>query len=516
MRLGIVDLGSNTARLVVFDYEPGRWFRLVHQIREPVRLGEGLGRTGTLRGGALRRADAALVLFAEYVRSTGVEELRILGTSALRDADNRDEFLDRVAHLGLPIEILEGREEARLGVLAVANGFELEEACVVDLGGGSAQVSIMREREFAKGRAYPLGTVRLSERFLHSDPPKKKEIKALEREVADLLGPTAKRLRKDPLPLVAMGGTIRNLARAIQKSVRYPLMDRLHGFYLEREALEELVDRLLALKAKKRGRVPGIKPDRADVILGGALVYRWLLRRSKQPGLWISGYGLREGALFSHVFPEPHLIGDLRAFGVSNLINHYAQSKEHVGRVRELAGSLFEQLKPLHGRGRKAAALLDAAALLQDIGLAVNYYRQARHGAYLVSAAPLNGFEHREQALLALLVRYHLRGKPKLGEFQDWCRPKDEQLLLELLACLRVADHLDRARSRRVQGVDVEIADDAVKVMVLAGTSPAVELWGIDKHLPILEVAFRRPFQFLPVRSDGENPRRSAQVGTGV
>ena len=180
-RLGIVDLGSNTARLVVYSHEPGKWFRLTHQIREPVRLGEGLGRDGNITRSAMRRAELALTLFSEYASSTGLTDLEILGTSALRDAANRDELLESLRALGLEVSVLSGEQEARLGVLAVANGFELSDACVIDLGGGSAQVSFMRDRDFGSGRAYPLGAVRLTERYLHSDPPKEKEVEALER-----------------------------------------------------------------------------------------------------------------------------------------------------------------------------------------------------------------------------------------------------------------------------------------------------------------------------------------------
>jgi exopolyphosphatase/guanosine-5'-triphosphate,3'-diphosphate pyrophosphatase len=498
-RLGIVDLGSNTARLAVYSYEPGEWFRLVHQIREPVRLGEGLGKDGNITSSAMRRAELALTLFSEYASSTGLTDLEVLGTSALRDAGNRDDLLELLRALGLEIRVLSGEQEARLGVIAVANGFDLTKACVIDLGGGSAQISFMRDRGFEAGRAYPLGGVRLTERFLHSDPPRDKEVEALEKAVANELDEVGEVLAAGPLPLVAMGGTIRNLARVVQARGRYPLMDRIHGYFLEREALEALTTRLLGLKTKKRARISGIKTDRADVIVAGALVFRWLLRRTGHQGLWISGHGLREGAFFERSLPAPHLISDLRSFSVQNLLRQYARSGGHVHQVRHLAGQLFAELQPLHGFGAPEAELLDAGAQLQDIGLAVNYYRHDRHGGYLVAAAPLDGFSHREQALVSLLVRYHLKGRPRLGGYRRLCRADDERLLVRLVACLRIAEHLDRSRSRKVEGLRVKTTAKKVTIEVLSRVELETELWELERHRDIFRSAFGRKLQFESV-----------------
>jgi exopolyphosphatase/guanosine-5'-triphosphate,3'-diphosphate pyrophosphatase len=497
-RLGIVDLGSNTARLVVFAFEPGQWYRLVDQIRQPVRLGQGLGEDGELTVAAQNRAERALRLFSDYATSTGLPPLEILATSALRDARNRDDFLDRVERLGLEISVLDGVEEAELGVLAVANGFEFEDAWVIDLGGGSAQVSLMEARAFVGGQAHPLGAVRLTEQFLPSDPPKPREIERLEASLDNQLGPQAGEMGARPLPLVAMGGTIRNLARAVQKEAGYPLIDRIHGYFLSTDALEGLVERLISCKAKKRGAIPGIKMDRADLIVAGSLVFRWILRRAQAEGLWISGLGLREGALMRRFLPQPYLIENLHGFSVQNLLQHYAQPKENVVLTRKLAARLFTCLRPLHGFGDRQGDLLDAAVVLQDIGLAVNVYRHDQHGEYLVSAAPLNGFSHREQALLALLVRYHLGGRPRLGPYAKLCEESDQRLLRTLAACLRLADHLERPRAQRVQDLQVEIRKSKVILRPVAVEDLSLEVWQIEQHRSLFESAFGRQLSVEP------------------
>lgn len=419
-RIGIVDLGSGTSRLVVFAYEPGKHFRLVDEIREPVRLGEGLGREGRLSPAAMERALSALRLYADFARATELDRLEVIATSALRDAQNAPEFLRRIGEIGLPVRVLSGAEEAQYGVLAVANSFPLEEAWVMDLGGGSAQLARMDARRYAFGEAYPLGAVRLSERFLHSDPPKRGEIEDLEALARRELKEAVKGLRRERLPLVAMGGTARNLAKVAQRRRNYPL-DLLHGYWLARKDLEDLLEDLLRRTVVERQRVEGLQPDRADVILAGGLVYRTVLREADLEGVWISGQGVREGYFYRHFLPPPHLVPEVRGFSVRNLFARYPQEVAHTARVRNFCRLLFRALAPLHGYGPGDERLLDEAALLHDIGMSVGYYDHHKHGEYLVMASALPGLTHREQALIGLLVRYHRKGEPKGGATSRYC-----------------------------------------------------------------------------------------------
>ncbi len=490
-QLGIVDLGSNNARMVVYEYEPERWFKLVDVIREPVRLGEGLGATGEMTEAAIARGIAALDLFVDYAAATRLDRLETIGTSALRDAVNRGSFRRAVAPMGVEVKVLSGEEEARRGLLAVANGFDLEDAWVMDLGGGSAQVSRMLRRRYADGASYPLGGVRLTEAFFRSDPPRRSEIKALEAEIAHHLGPVAKSMARTRAPLVVMGGTVRNLARMMQKRKGYPL-DLLHGYFLPRAELEEACQALLGKTARQRRRVPGINEDRADVVLAGALVYRWLVRASGTRGVLVSGHGVREGTFYRHFLPAPYRIRDLRSFSVANLSARFALASPHIEHVRHLARKLFDGLAPLHGLGAREAELLDAAAALHDIGIGVDFYRHHRHGAYVLESDALPGFSHREHALLMLLVRYHHGGTPSLEPYQRLAAAGDRRLLARLATCLRLAESLERSRARRVRDVAVEITDGAVRLRLAASEPPAVEIWETGQHAGLFERAYGR------------------------
>lgn len=493
MRLGIADLGSNTARLVVFTYEPGRWFQITDGIREPIRLGTGLWSSGRLSGAAIDRATAALELFADYAQAVSLDRLEILGTSAIREAANSDQLLRRVEPRGHRLDAISGEEEAALSVRAVANGFDFESAWVMDLGGGSSQISQMKDRRYEFGTAFPLGAVRLTEAFLGSDPPAPPEVKALEdhlerelRTVADMLDGS--------LPLVAIGGTVRNLARIAQKSQGYPL-PLLHGYRLTREALEDATSRLLSSTLSERSQMAGIKPDRADIIVAGAVVFRWLVRRSGLDHIEISGHGVREGAFYRHFLPSPHLLDDVRKFSIANRVNRYGLPEAHTDHVRFLAGRLFEELAPLHKLSNEDRQLIDAAASLHDIGTTLDYYRHHKHGAYLINISPLNGFSHREQAMISSLVRFHRRGTPKFGEFEVLMRPGDTRRLLQLATCLRLAESLERARTTRVADFEVGIDSTQVSISVQSREAPTLELWESEKHAALFEQAFDRGLQ---------------------
>ncbi|WP_198665524.1 Ppx/GppA family phosphatase [Thermus sediminis] len=483
-RLAVLDLGSGTFRLVLYAYEPQRLYRLLDELREPVALGEGLSR-GVIAPGALERGGKALRAFASFLQAVGPDEVVTLATSAVRDAENGHLVFEEAQRTGLAPRLLSGEEEARLGVLAVANALPLHEALVVDQGGGSAQVSLMRERRFVFGKALPLGALRLTEGFLPSDPPGKGEVKALEKEVARQL--KALPLERG-LPLVALGGNLRAIARLHQRRRSYPL-DLLHGYYLPKEGVEALYQDLLALPWRARAGLPGIQPDRARTLPATLVFLRVLLRETGAMGLWVSGVGIREGVLFTRLLPEPHLLQDPRAFALENLFLHYPFAEAHREQVKALAQALFQGLVPLHGYGEEEGRLLLEAAHLHDIGMHIGYHEHHKHGAYLVLSGPLFGLTHREQALLALLVRYHRRGNPDPGPFRSLLGRGDGKRLKRLAALLRLAEMLERTRSGRVEGVRVELGE-RVRLLLQAPEDPWVERLEAEKQEGLFREAF--------------------------
>ncbi|HRC84790.1 MAG TPA: HD domain-containing protein, partial [Thermoanaerobaculia bacterium] len=254
----------------------------------------------------------------------------------------------------------------------------------------------------------------------------------------------------------------------------------------------DFTDRLLALSARRRAALAGLNPERADILVAGALVYRWLLQAAGRDGLYVSGQGLREGVFYRRFLPAPHQLEDVRAFAVANLASRFSLATAHTRHVRELAGQLFTGLAPIHGLGPREAELLAAAAALHDIGITVGFYRHHRHGGYILEADALPGFSHREHALLIELIRFHHKGIPRLDRFRPLTLASDKEMLGRLATCLRLAESLERSRAQRIRSVRVELDERTVRLRLEAREEPAVEIWEAEQHAGLVRRAFGR------------------------
>jgi len=473
---GIIDLGSNTARLVVMVYRPGYRYQRLDELREVVRLPEGMGGSGILRAAPFERGLQALRTFRSYCDANAIDDVRATATSAVRQASNGAAFVAAARErAGVVLEVLSGEEEARYGALAVANSLAVDDAVVFDLGGGSMQLSSLAGRRFAGGGAVPLGAVRMTEAFLEGDPPKPKALKALRRHVREVLAPRVAELPRG-IPVVGMGGSLRNLANVVQSRSGYR-PELLHGYRLERRALERLSDELAVMPVAARRDVKGLNRDRADIIVAGSVVIVEALAALDADEVIISGQGLREGLFYPYLFPEgDHLAPDLRAFSILNLMREYYDNPAHNDHVRLLALELFDQLAPLHGLGPDARELLGAAALIHDIGMAVDYYAHHKHGMYLVMGRALPGFSHREQVLIGLLVRYHRRGAPADLGFGGALEAGDMERLTTLAGLLRLAEYLERSKAQRVRGLRCHLGDGVVQIEALSRGDAEIEV----------------------------------------
>ncbi len=296
-KIGVIDLGSNTARLIVMEAVAGYSYRLTDQIREVVRLRQGMTSQG-LSEDAMLRAFSTLRLFKRFCDSVAVDEILGVATSAVREAPNGKQFIERVENqMGLSLCVLDGEQEAYYGVLGVLNEVPLPEGFVLDIGGGSAQVSQVRDSRFLRGQSVLLGALTLTVKFIQNDPITNTEYQAIQDEIAKQLDTIDWLEGINGNRLVGIGGTIRNLALIEAARQDYPL-DTLHGFTLTKDSVMESIDLLRKLPLKKRQKISGLKSDRADIILPGAMVLLAVMNRLGLDNLTIAAGGLREGVFF--------------------------------------------------------------------------------------------------------------------------------------------------------------------------------------------------------------------------
>jgi exopolyphosphatase / guanosine-5'-triphosphate,3'-diphosphate pyrophosphatase len=500
-RLAVIDLGSNSFRLVVFTAREGSWQR-TDEIYEPVRIGEGLAASGRLGEKPVSRALATIDVFAHFCRASGLDgdDVDAVATSAIRDAENSREVVDAAHEVsGLPIRVLTREQEAYYGYLAAVNSTTLANGVVLDLGGGSLQlVRVVQRREREVG-SWPLGAVRMSERFaLDPDPAGPAQPK----RIAELRKHVAAELSQSPWlaqaggRIVGMGGTVRNLAVAAQRAAGLPSTG-VQGFLIGAEALAELIDRLAAMPAKERAKVPGIKPARADLVLAGAIVVESVLQAGGFEGLEVTEAGLREGVFFERHLGDgdrPPLFENVRTGGVLNLARRYGMDAPHSRHVAELALGMFDELAKLgvHPGDLHERELLWAACMLHDIGMSIDYDDHHKHSRYLILNGGLPGFSPSEVAIVAQAARYHRKGMPELGDLEPLFGEGDCERLDRCAALLRLAEDLERSRDQLVRDTRIAACNGSVSLALQADGETAVPRWAAGRERELFERAFGR------------------------
>jgi len=489
-RVAIIDLGSNTSKLILMEYRPDHSYRQVDELRQVVRLAEGMGTSKVMRADAFERGLDALQTFRAYCEAAGVEEIRATATSAVREAENGEAFIELIKErVGLMPQIISGEDEAKFETIAIVNSMSYEDAYVFDIGGGSAELSFIKDRQFDWGDSWPLGALVMTERFLKKDPAKKKEVKALRKFVAEQLGDDLDGFSKD-LPLIGMGGTLRNLAKIHKKEQSYPL-DLLNDYFIPKDDLEDIVEDLIDKTVEEKRSVSGLKTDRADIITAGGIIALEVLKRSGANGYIIASQGLREGVFYGYLLGEKEpLLEDVRDFSIRNLARHYYDFEAHNEHVKTLALTLFDGLEDLHSYGEPERDLLGAAALIHDIGMAVNYNDHHKHGFYLLLNTELPGFSHREQVILALLVRYHRQGSPADEGLGDVLQEGDMERVNKLASILRLAEYLERSKAQLVTGLECHVSENYVQINVKADEDVSVELRETNLRKDLFAEAF--------------------------
>jgi exopolyphosphatase / guanosine-5'-triphosphate,3'-diphosphate pyrophosphatase len=506
--VAVIDLGSNSWRLVVYSYEAdpsAHWWKRTDELYEAVRIGEGMGATGSLTESAMARGLETLAIFARFCKGSGLapEDVHAFATSAIRDATNRDDFLTRIREsTGYEVEVLSAEQEAHYGYVAAVNSTTISDGVVLDIGGGSLQLIEVEGRREAQRASFPIGAVRMTEAFLADSDPlrpaRKKDLQRLRDHVSGQLS-AAGWLAGRSGRLVGTGGAVRNLAAAAQRAEfgsSGGIDIGVQGFVVTARALDQLVATLSALPVGERRTVPGIKPGRGDIILAAAVTLQTIVELGGFSGIEVTEAGLRDGIFLARTIlgEEDPLFPDVREAAVHNLAVQYESDLPHTEHVARLALQMHESLvegglvRPQPGE----AELLWAAAMLHDVGMTISYGDHHKHSRYLIVSAELPGFDPRERALIAQITRYHRKGIPKLGEWAKLGRPGDEEMLDRCSMLLRLAEHLERGRDQSVNEARLLTNGDGMALHLLADGDLTLPRWSVERYAD--DEAFERTF----------------------
>jgi exopolyphosphatase/guanosine-5'-triphosphate,3'-diphosphate pyrophosphatase len=500
-KIAAIDAGSNAMRMIVGNVNEAWQVEPVENIRLPVRLGQDVFATGALREKTIQQAVNAFRHFQRVAKDFGVAKTRAIATSAMREAANGDILLDRIARTsGIEVEIISGAEEARLIHLAVTNVINLKSkrAVLIDIGGGSVEVTISENENILSTESYNMGTVRLLQKLdsgkesVFNIPGRKQQFSLLVREYAE-----AARRRIDREigsahvnVCIGTGGNVEDLGRLRQKHLKQQ-----NANIIAVSELNELIEELSRMSVNDRIRRFKLRPDRADVILPAAIVLQLIAHEAHVRQVAIPGVGLKDGVLLEladQLRKGPHVPRREQVWeSALQLGKKYSIDANHAALTAKLARQLFDQSRSLHNLGEEERLLLEVSALLHDIGHFINTIDHDKHGYYILKANRLIGLNDHQQEIVSNLVRYHRKAIPAGEDPNFKSLPQTDRITVtKLSALLRLADGMDVSHANHVLSASLAEKKRAWQLSLRGKGDLMLEKWALDKRRVLFEEVF--------------------------
>lgn len=522
MRVAAIDIGSNSFHMVIVETRTGG-FHLIEREKEMVRLGERTLSRGRLSADAMRRGLDTLREYKRLADAQRVDKLLAAATSAVREAQNGEDFLDRVGReIGFWPNVLAGEEEARLIYLAALHSVHLEgrRALVLDIGGGSVELALGTGERIDWAASEKLGVLRMTERFVTGDPIPARDERRLGAHVQERVAPHADRARAAGFDIVVgTSGTILALGSLAHAAQTGSPPESLHHLTVSASALRDLRKRLVASSFKERRRLPAMDERRADIIVAGAVVLDTILESLQAREIVLCEWALREGLLIDYLGAHPRSVAradaypDVRRRSVVSLAEKCGYDEPHARQVARLALDLFDGTQRLHGLGARERSLLEFAALLHDVGRHISYPGRHKHTFYLIRNGDLRGFHPMDIEVLALVGRYHRQGTPGKKNLVFAALPRGDRRAVRILSgLLRLADALDRSHRAVVEALSVRDDRGVLRLRCEVEGDAGLEQWAARRRLELLARTLERPLglQFVTRAADTKLRARRA------
>ena len=507
MRIAALDLGTNSFHLLVVDAHPDGTFEPLAKEKEMLRLGDVVAREGRIPDPEADRAVATVARFRSLAEAAGTEEIVACATSAIREAENGGELVDRILkEADVEVRVITGAEEARLIFDAIRASLVIDPAPAVafDLGGGSLEVMVGDRRGLRWSGSSKLGVGRLSAELVRHDPPSEGDVRRLRERFTSGLAPLAERAAQfHPRMAIGTSGTLCTLARmaADRRSGTVPLS--VNQLRFSRSELAAIHKDVVSSTASARSKMSGLDSGRADIILAGTVFLTTAMEVFGFEELTVGEWALREGIVLDAIghhdaadwSDDPRAI---RRASVLALARRGNGDKVHSRQVARLALELFDQTLSLHKLPPGDRELLDLASLLHDIGAHVSNESHHKHTEYLIRHGRLRGFSPEEVGVLAALGRYHRGSDPRTSRDPLASLPEEWQdRVPKLAALLRLADGLDRSRSGAVEDIAVQLNGKRVRMAVTSQGDVDVDVWGARRKRELFEKLFDRRLEVV-------------------
>ena len=501
-KIGIIDLGSNTARLVIVDMFADGHYMVVDELKESVRLGQDMDRDGFLKPQRIAETIRTLKMFKKLCDANKVDRIIAVGTAAVRRAKNQRSFLDEIqVSCNLTIRVLSEDEEALLVYRGVINSMDIPKGLILEIGGGSTKVIYYNRRNVLGFANLPFGAVTLTDLFA-SDPTPQEAAKHVEEFFTEQLKKLPWLSEIDPeTQMIGVGGSFRNLFKISKLVRKYPL-DTAHNYKLATEDFVGIYDMLKALDVDKRKKIKGLSPDRADIMPAAMAIMKSFITHVGIDNFAIGGNGLREGVLLNQAFPitAEKPISDVLTYSLDTINKYYGCDKAHVDHVVQLSIQLFKQLRVLHKFSRQYLKILKIAASLHDCGKRVKYYNNGKHSGYVILNSAIYGATHREIVLASFVASCHRREDVSMTEWQKYkniVTEEDLEAVKKLGVLLRIAENLDRSKAGIVTGVNCDVLGDSVIMKTEVTGDALLEIRAASMANSEFKKSFRKNLEIL-------------------
>jgi exopolyphosphatase/guanosine-5'-triphosphate,3'-diphosphate pyrophosphatase len=495
-RLAAIDIGTNSIRLIVAEPLRGGNYRILDEEKEACRLGESLSRTGRLDPKAMEKALGALRRMKQIAEGFQVTQLKTIATCAVREAKNGEEFRARARdELGIDIEIISAKREGLLAFFSVQKTFDLADkhVAVADIGGGSTEIVLAHGNLVEAIFTTQLGAVRLTEMFGSSANWAGEEYEKLVEHIDRHLRKQTKNSLFVPHLLFGSGGTFTNLAGMVMASKGQSNL-QVRGYQVTRAEVRHLLDRIRKMTLKDRMNIPGLSPERADIIIAGVVIVDRLMDRFDVNLLQVHNRGVRDGLLLTMIDDS---LGSTntnpldRDAAIERLAVSCGGEIAHGKQTAKLGRQMFDQLTQVYELDPNDAPLLEAASRLQDVGYLIDYEQHHKHSYHLILNSRLAGFQPQELEIVANVARYHRGAEPK-KKHRGFRRlsSKDQQRVRQLAAILRLAGGLDRSNTQQIQSLEILFEEGVAGVKVHSANFPEVDIWGARRRAELFEDVF--------------------------
>ena len=500
-RYAAIDIGSNSIRMEAAEVVPGQPVRILASDREVTRLGESVFRSGAVSEEALKTTCSVLARMAVLYRKLDAVGIRAVATSAIRDTSNQAEFLSRASEAaGTPVEIISGREEARLIHLGVDCNWPApgKRTLMIDIGGGSAEIMAGENGRLRDAFSKPLGAIRLREIFLQDDPPAPRQLHQMQEYIQEKLAEVVDRLGHSGWDrVIATSATASAVASAVARLPRSQ-REEIDRRRISTTQVRKLFERIAELNLVGRRRITGIGPRRAEIIVPGVAVLLEFLKEFQLPAVYYSRAGVRDGIIADlaarNVGAELSRLSRDQRSEVEGMCRRYGVSIEHARKVAHISSLLFTALQPLHHLPPGSGKLLEASAYLHDVGHFVSSVGHHKHSYYVVANSDMPGFTERERILIAMLCRYHRKALPSpVHNAYQSLSAEEKRIVVLLIPILRLADNLDRGHEQRIQSVLCRVLDGEVLLQVQSQGDIDLEQWAAERAGEAFRQVYNRP-----------------------